>query len=582
MSYIGRDIRTGAFRQLDDISSGFDGSDTTHTMQVNSTNVSVGDVNQILLSLGGVIQKPGTDFTVSGSTLTFTTAPAANTSFFAILLGSDNGGTVTPTDGSVTTGKIVDDAVTAAKVASSGAFAIGAAGTASSLAGIPFYNGDTTSIYTHDVSGTDSSATDNTAFGKNALDAITSATDNVAVGHDAGTAVTTGGFSVFVGADAGKAQTTGNTNVGIGYQALTANVDGDRNTAVGTLAFAALDPSSNADMENVAVGYYAGAANTTGDYNTFLGALAGTSVTTGSQNILIGRYAGGGFDTENHNLAIGRNALGGSVAGGEYNVAVGNYTLDALTSADNVIGIGYNAGSAVTTASDSIFIGSNAGNATTTSTQNTFIGSNAGYGSTGDGNTTVGSYTMYDSTSSNKNSCLGQYAGYNITSGDNNLLLGYNAGRSTAPSGLITTGSNNVCLGDNNISDFFCADTSISSSDKRDKTDIENFNVGLEWIEKLQPVTYRWDRRTWYGDENNAFGTPDGSKKRDRLHLGFLAQDVLEVEKSFGYAEKRDDMLTVNLTEDGMSYGMKYERLVTVLVNAVKELSTKVKALEEA
>jgi len=108
MSYIGRDLRTGAFRQLDDISSGFDGSDTTHTMQVNSTNVSVGDVNQILLSLGGVIQKPGTDFTVSGSTLTFTTAPAANTSFFAILLGSDNGGTVTPTDGSVTDDKLAD------------------------------------------------------------------------------------------------------------------------------------------------------------------------------------------------------------------------------------------------------------------------------------------------------------------------------------------------------------------------------------------------------------------------------------------------------------------------------------------
>ena len=116
MPYIGRDIRTGAFRQLDDISSGFDGSDTTHTMQVNSTNVSVGDVNQILLSLGGVIQKPGTDFTVSGSTLTFTTAPAANTSFFAILLGSDNGGTVTPTDASVTTAKLADTSVTSAKL----------------------------------------------------------------------------------------------------------------------------------------------------------------------------------------------------------------------------------------------------------------------------------------------------------------------------------------------------------------------------------------------------------------------------------------------------------------------------------
>ena len=109
MAYIGRQNLGGAYRQLDDISSGFDGSDTTHTMQVNSTNVSVGDVNQILLSLGGVIQKPGTDFTVSGSTLTFTTAPAANTSFLAILLGSDNGGTVTPTDGSVTKAKLADE-----------------------------------------------------------------------------------------------------------------------------------------------------------------------------------------------------------------------------------------------------------------------------------------------------------------------------------------------------------------------------------------------------------------------------------------------------------------------------------------
>jgi len=106
MSYIGRDLRAGAFRQLDDISSGFDGSTTGFTMQVNSGNVQLGDVNQILLSLGGVIQKPGTDFTISTSTLTFTTAPAANTSFFAILLGSDNGGTVTPTDGSVTGDKI--------------------------------------------------------------------------------------------------------------------------------------------------------------------------------------------------------------------------------------------------------------------------------------------------------------------------------------------------------------------------------------------------------------------------------------------------------------------------------------------
>ena len=40
-------------------------------------------------------------------------------------------------------------------------------------------------------------------------------------------------------------------------------------------------------------------------------------------------------------------------------------------------------------------------------------------------------------------------------------------------------------------------------------------------------------------------------------------------------------MLVVNLTPDGMSYGMKYERLVPVLVNAVKELSAENTALKQ-
>ena len=226
MAYIGRQNLGGAYRQLDDISSGFDGSDTTHTMQVNSTNVSVGDVNPILLSLGGVIQKPGTDFTVSGSVLTFTTAPAANTSFFAVLLGSDNGGTVTPTDLSVSTGKIAADAVTSAQIAddavpgdhiaSSGAFAIGATGTASSLAGIPFYNGDTTSIYTHDVSGTASTAQNNTAYGLTALDAITTGDDNVAIGYGALSALTTGSDNVSIGSFALDATQSAYFNTAIG------------------------------------------------------------------------------------------------------------------------------------------------------------------------------------------------------------------------------------------------------------------------------------------------------------------------------------------------------------------------------
>ena len=39
-------------------------------------------------------------------------------------------------------------------------------------------------------------------------------------------------------------------------------------------------------------------------------------------------------------------------------------------------------------------------------------------------------------------------------------------------------------------------------------------------------------------------------------------------------------MLIVNLNEDDSAYGMKYERLVPILVNAIKELEARLSALE--
>ena len=41
-------------------------------------------------------------------------------------------------------------------------------------------------------------------------------------------------------------------------------------------------------------------------------------------------------------------------------------------------------------------------------------------------------------------------------------------------------------------------------------------------------------------------------------------------------------MLICNLTGDGMKYGMKYERLIPILVNAIKELSAEVESLKAA
>ena len=87
MAYIGPEPNPGQNREVDDISSGFNGSEVNFTLQVNSQNVSPGSSNAIIVSVGGVIQNPGTDYTVAASTLTFTTNPASGLSFFGLVLG---------------------------------------------------------------------------------------------------------------------------------------------------------------------------------------------------------------------------------------------------------------------------------------------------------------------------------------------------------------------------------------------------------------------------------------------------------------------------------------------------------------
>ena len=87
MSYIGPAPNPGQNREVDDISSGFNGGTAAFTLQVNGQNVSPGSSNNIIVSLGGVIQNPGTDYNIAGSTITFTTNPASGLSFFGLVLG---------------------------------------------------------------------------------------------------------------------------------------------------------------------------------------------------------------------------------------------------------------------------------------------------------------------------------------------------------------------------------------------------------------------------------------------------------------------------------------------------------------
>ena len=79
--------RAANIKELDDISSGFNGSTTQFNLTVSSSTVEPVSDSQLLISVGGVMQNPTNDYTVSGSTITFTTAPSAGLTFFGTFLG---------------------------------------------------------------------------------------------------------------------------------------------------------------------------------------------------------------------------------------------------------------------------------------------------------------------------------------------------------------------------------------------------------------------------------------------------------------------------------------------------------------
>jgi len=110
MAYIGREPQTGNYQICDAIS--VVNGQAAYTMQVSSTNVIPESVNHMIVSLNGVIQKPGSSYTIASSTITFSSNLATGDSIdFIYLLGNvlDLG---TPSDSTVTTAKLSGNLVT--------------------------------------------------------------------------------------------------------------------------------------------------------------------------------------------------------------------------------------------------------------------------------------------------------------------------------------------------------------------------------------------------------------------------------------------------------------------------------------
>ena len=234
---------------------------------------------------------------------------------------------------------------------------------------------------------------------------------------------------------------------------------------------------------------------------------------------------------------------------------MGENCLADNTTGDDNIAIGMDALRVNTTASDSVAVGTNALKANTAAL-NVAVGKDALLANTsGSQNTAVGTFAGNSITTGDNNSSFGKDAGEIITTGSNNISIGYNAN----PSGA--TESNEITLGNTSNDDLRCNDTSISGlSDSRDKVDVVDLPAGLSFLNTLRPVKFKWQTR-------------DGNIKDGRIRAGFLAQELQT-------AQKDNEFLNLVSNKNPDRLEAKYGNLIPVLVQAVKELSAKVTALE--
>jgi len=283
--------------------------------------------------------------------------------------------------------------------------------------------------------------------------------------------------------------------------------------------------------------------------------------TTGAQNVAVG---GGSMQTNTtgfNNTCLGWESLKVHTTG-SLNTAVGQQSMLATTTGTNNVAVGHNSAASNTTGTHNVAIGDNSLATATTVSENTAVGRDALQNTTGAGNTAVGSS-----------------AGANVQAGANNTCVGQGSGNNASPSGNIGSGNNIVVLGNNSIATAKIKVDWTVTSDKRDKADVEPLTMGLNFVNKLEPVTYKWDMRSDYSDDLSV--TPDGTHKKDKLCGGLLAQDVEILEREYGYkVEDKTSIITEKNESDG-GYGLTYSKFIPVLINAVQELSTQVGELKQ-
>jgi hypothetical protein len=382
-----------------------------------------------------------------------------------------------------------------------------------------------------------------------------------------------GPSNTFYGLNAGLLNSGANNNSFFGAAAGYYTVSGTANSFFGIHA-----GLNNTSSMNVFIGAYAGTSNITGQNNTYVGNESGFFA-TGSENAALG--SGAGYNVlGSGNVFIGYNA-GYSWTGSNRLFIDNCFTASGCTDPliygefDNRVvgisgllvttdGIRFHDGTTQTTAMTGVtgasnhnaFLGINAGAVNSTGEANTFIGHSAGNtNSTGSYNTMLGFYAGDGSDPADSNNTyVGALAGYK---GTGNVMIGYKAGFNETRSNILYIANSETTTPliygefDNKIVKI--NGKLVFASDERLKKNIEPLKSSLDKVMHLNGVSYEWK-----SEENQGKGR----------EIGLIAQEV-------------ETLIPELVVTDSNGYkAMSYDKMVPVLVEAIKEQQVLIKGLK--
>lgn len=111
----------------------------------------------------------------------------------------------------------------------------------------------------------------------------------------------------------------------------------------------------------------------------------------------------------------------------------------------------------------------------------------------------------------------------------------------------------------------------LITSDLRLKRDILPLSLGLEFVNKLNPITFKWNDDIRIGEDGVEY-----IETHTRGHIGLIAQDLHQA-----ILDCNEDLYTTDLVSNEFyvnpdskdEYAVKYDMLTPILINAIKELT---------